>query len=82
MNSDDGSCLECYWYPGGGYCNVHGRVKSIGWCLDYLNDKSHYRLVQEKLKSDREWCERNWRFLDTVDRNKFFKLYGKPILWK
>ena len=71
-------CRECYWSEWE-TCEVHGKIR-YGGCWDFLDDKTHSKFVREKLKTNPPWCEENWNLLDSVDREKFFKYYGKPNL--
>lgn len=73
------ACNECYWECGPGKCEVHG-VTRIHGCWDYLDDKRHSKNVREKLETDPKWCEENWNLLDSIDRQKFYRKYGKPII--
>jgi hypothetical protein len=72
------NCRNCYWSEWN-RCEIHGKIREDGkTCINYLNDETHSKHINDKLKSDPKWCRNHWPQLDTVDRRKYIKYYGEP----
>lgn len=68
-------CTNCYW-DDGYRCEIYYQNYIYRNCPNFLNDRIHSKNVKQWLLCEPHKAKNNWRFLDEVDRRKYYEMYG------